>query len=170
MMRFLFVAVVTAVSGAAVGFPPPKAGEKVDLDKSAKETAEVFCQNLTKLDVDALVKAIEFPLLEDGGSKDKAEDLRAELENVPKDEFAKMKVTVKEVVAAEKFVAWGKKLDNPPRILDKEDRLKAMLDRLGKDGRFVALEVEKDGKKEPRLGLILIKFKDDKPWVVGLAE
>jgi hypothetical protein len=159
-------------TGGLVAFPPPaKPDAKPDYDKLAKETADAFGQCLVKLDVDGMVKLVEFPLIFEGGEKkEKAEDLRAEFANFPKDEFAKMKITVKESVAPNKFVEWGKKLPKAPRILDKDDQLKAILERVGKDGRIVALEAERAGEKMDRLGLIFVKFKDDKPWVVGLAE
>jgi hypothetical protein len=88
----------------------------------------------------------------------------------PKEEFAKTKFTVAEVVAVDKFEEWGKTRETKPRIMNKADRLKEMTERAGKDGRFAVVEIERDGVKDSHTGLILIRFKDGKPWIVGLTE
>ena len=74
-------------------------------------------------------------------------------------------------VAAEKFEAWGKAQNRPPGVLEKTDRLKAMKERVGKDGWVVALSAEHGGQKDDHLGLVLVLFnKDGKPRIVGFED
>ncbi len=173
MTRHIFtVAVFTTFVAVVIAYPPPsKDAPKPDLDKQAKEAADTFCQNIIKKDIDALIKASDFPLMFEGGKNfEKAEDFRAELEKIPKELLAGIKITVKETITPEKLEEWGKAQASAPRVFSNADRLKEVKERVGKEGRVVAMEAEHNGQKEDRVGLILVKFKDGKPYIVGLAD
>jgi hypothetical protein len=159
------------LSSASAYPPPPKAEAKPEYDKLAKEAADGFCQNIVKRDFDAVIKACDFPLIFEGGKVlEKAEDFRKELDGIPADALKDVKITVKEAMAVDKLEAWGKGLARPPSVLKKEDRLKAMKERVGKDGWVVALDAEHGGQKEDRVGLVLVLFKDGKPRIVGFGD
>jgi hypothetical protein len=65
MIRFVVVSVLSAsLAGGGAAYPPPKSDAKAGYDKLAKETADTFLQNMVKPDVDAMIKAVEFPLLD----------------------------------------------------------------------------------------------------------
>jgi hypothetical protein len=171
MLRLaMLLATTSGLAGAAAGFPHPTAEDKTDYDKLAKEAAETFWEHLIKADFDEVIKAIEFPFLETGDKFDKAKDLRADLEITPKEEYAKTKVTVREVVSQEKFIEWAKKLEKQPRFIGTESKLRKIMDRIGKDGRYVYFETERSGEKGKRFGFLLLTFKGDKAWVVGMVD
>jgi len=156
---------------AAAYPPPPKAEAKVEYDKLAKEAAEGFCQNILKRDFDAVVKACDFPLIFEGGKVlEKPDEFRKELDQMPADALKDLKITVQEAVSAEKLEAWGKALAKPPNVLEKADRLKALKERIGKDGWVVALKAEHGGQAEDGPGLVLVQFKDGKPRIVGFED
>src|SRR5262249_32913389 len=132
--------------------PPPKPEAKVEYEKLAKESADGFCQNIVKRDFDAVIKACDFPLIFEGGKVlEKADDFRKELDGIPADALKEVKITVQEALAVEKFEAWGKALAKPPAVLEKADRLKALKERVGKDGWVVALKAEHGGEKDDHL-------------------
>jgi hypothetical protein len=163
--------VVCLASFAAAYPPPPKAESKVEYEKLAKGAADGFCQNILKRDFDAVIKACDFPIIFEGGKTlEKAEDFRKELDQIPAESLKEIKISVQEAVSAEKFDAWGKALDKPPRVLENETRLKAMKERIGKDGWVVSLKAEHGGQAEDRVGLVLVLFKDGKPRIVGFED
>jgi hypothetical protein len=173
MIRFLPLAAwVLAVCCPAAAYPPPpKADAKVEYEKLSKEAAEGFCRNVLKRDFDAVIKACDFPLIFEGGKVlEKAEEFRKELDQIPADALKDVKITVQEAVSAEKFDAWAKALAKPPNVWEKEDRLKAMKERIGKEGWVVALKAEHGGEAEDRPGLVLVVFKDGKPRIVGFED
>jgi hypothetical protein len=161
-----------ALCGPAAAYPPPpKAEAKVEYEKLSKEAAEGFCQNILKRDFDAVIKACDFPLIFEGGKVlEKPEEFRKELEQLPADALKDVKITVQEAVSAEKFDAWAKALAKPPHVLEKPDRLKALKERIGKDGWIVALKAEHSGQAEDGPGLVLVQFKDGKPRIVGFED
>lgn len=169
MIRLASGIAALALFGIAAGYPPPKADERANADKLAGEAAEAFAKKLTKGDVEGVLAAVEFPVMDSRRTYETADAMRSEMEKVGKAEFAKRKITVKQVLAPDKVPEWAKTVTNPPRMLGDAEKIKAFTDRAGKDGRAVAVEFD-FGDSEPKPGVIWLKFKAGKPIIVGVSD
>jgi hypothetical protein len=167
-----FLAFFFGLAASAHAFPPPPKDTKPDADKLAKDFGDAFAANLTKNDIDAIVKTVELPYRTVGGKETKSPNsVREAIRDVRTAYWTDdTTVVVKDVVAPDKFEAWAGALPLKPEASKTESARKAILDHVGAGGRIVALQFTIDGKKDDDLCLLLVKIKDGKASLVGLVD
>jgi hypothetical protein len=171
----LFVAIALLLcpfTAYGIAYPPPPKETKPDPDKMAKELGDAFISQAAKKDIDSLLKMVDYPYLTVGGKPlDKPEAVRRELGELLSGLLPDgSKVAVKEVVTPDKFETWANALPGKPEANKTDAARKALLDRIGPDGRIVAIQFEIEGKKDDDLCLLLVRFKDGKAVLVGLQD
>jgi hypothetical protein len=172
MSQHAFVAFFFGLAATAHAFPPPPKDTKPDADKLAKGLGDAFAANLSRNDIDAIVKTVEFPYRTVGGKETKSPDaVKEEIRDVRTAYWTNdTTVAVKGVVAPDQFETWAKALPLKPEASKTEAARKAVLGDVGAGGRIVALQFTVDGKKDDDLCLLLVKIKDGKASLVGLVD
>jgi hypothetical protein len=172
MSHRVFVAFCFGLAASAHAFPPPPKDAKPDADRLAKDLGNAFAANLTKNDIDAIVKTVEFPYRTVGGKETKSPDAVKEAIRDVRSAYwtGDTTVAVKDVVAPDHFETWAKDLPLKPEASKTESDRKAVLDHVGAGGRIVALQFTIDGNKDDDLCLLLVKIKDGKASLVGLVD
>jgi len=157
MVARIAVAIV-AVLFAAVG--PVRAAEPDDKTKmKAKEVVEQFIKAIKAEDLDALLKIIDVPWLHDNKVIKDKDDQKATIKKAFDDkDFSNLSAEIRE------YHTYG---DVREKL--KEDRREKVDEVLSKEDVIVMIQLDTGDGNKRRNG-VLVKIKDGKAKVVGLAD
>jgi hypothetical protein len=130
--------VIALLVGAVGAYPPPKAGDKPDYDKLAKEAVENMLKAMAEGKTDEAIKLMGFPFRDTHGEEKSTQEMATQLDR-ESGAIGRVKVTTAGVATAETLAGWAKK-ENVELQATKD--LEALVKHAGKDVRFVVVKFE----------------------------